>query len=106
GSDEELLLKADHWITETVAPLVGKYHHEVGNTERESLLQLGGGELVVQINEQVGAEWQCIRLNGAVVGGRAGRRIAPARPGLWAFSSQWRRCCFYRSCRYFNIIFP
>lgn len=79
GSDEDLLLKVDHWIKETVAQLVDKYHHEVGNMVRESLLKLDDRELVVQIKEKVGDDLQYIRLNGAVVGGLVGLLIAMAR---------------------------
>lgn len=79
GSDETLLLKIDHWIKETVAQLVNKYHHEVGNMVRESLLRLNDRALVVQIKEKVGDDLQYIRLNGAVVGGLVGILIALAR---------------------------
>ena len=79
GSDEALLLKMDHWIKQTVAQLVNKHHHEVGNLVRESLLRLDDRALVVQIKEKVGDDLQYIRLNGAVVGGLVGILIAMAR---------------------------
>lgn len=79
GSDEALLLKIDQWIKDTVAQLVNKYHHEVGNMVRESLLKLDDKELVGQIKEKVGDDLQYIRLNGAVVGGLVGILIALTR---------------------------
>ena len=79
GEDEELLFKVDLWIKDTVAQLVDKHHHEVGNLVRESLLKLDDRELVVQIKEKVGDDLQYIRLNGAVVGGLVGILIAVAR---------------------------
>jgi uncharacterized membrane-anchored protein YjiN (DUF445 family) len=77
--NEDLLVNVDHWIKETIAQLVNKYHHEVGNTVRESLLKLNDQELVGQIKEKVGDDLQYIRLNGAVVGGLVGIVIAVAR---------------------------
>lgn len=68
--------KLDSWLKETFARLVNKYHHEVGNMVRSSLLKLDDKALVWQVKEKVGDDLQYIRLNGAVVGGLAGILIA------------------------------
>lgn len=78
-ADEALLAAADDWIKKTVSQLVNKYHHEVGNMVRESLLKLDDQEMMQQIKEKVGDDLQYIRLNGAVVGGLVGILIALAR---------------------------
>src|SRR5690606_40342441 len=49
--DETLLAAADDWIKKTVSQLVNKYHHEVGNMVRESLLKLDDQEMMQQIKE-------------------------------------------------------
>jgi len=79
GKDEVFLLKMDHWLKDTIAKLVNKYHHELGSMVRESLLRLDDQELVWQIKEKVGDDLQYIRLNGAVVGGLVGIIIALLR---------------------------
>jgi uncharacterized membrane-anchored protein YjiN (DUF445 family) len=68
--------KIDHWIKGTVAMLINKYHHEIGNMVRSSLLKLDDKSLVAQIKEKVGDDLQYIRLNGALVGGLVGIFIA------------------------------
>lgn len=78
-SDAATLLEIDHWMKETIAGLINKYHHEVGTMVRESLLKLDDEELVLQIKDKVGDDLQYIRLNGAVVGGLVGVFIAIAR---------------------------
>ena len=77
--DSGFLLQMDDWMKETIAQLINKYHHEVGNMVRESLLKLDDQALVLQIKEKVGDDLQYIRLNGAVVGGLVGIFIALAR---------------------------
>lgn len=79
GADDAFLLKMDDWMKETIAQLVNRYHHEVGNMVRESLLKLDDQELVWQIKEKVGDDLQYIRLNGALVGGLVGIVIALIR---------------------------
>ncbi|HLT08456.1 MAG TPA: DUF445 domain-containing protein [Cyclobacteriaceae bacterium] len=79
SQDVTLLNQIDEWIKTTVSQLVRKYHHEVGNMVRESLLKLNDQELVEQIQDKVGDDLQYIRLNGAVVGGLVGIMIAVLR---------------------------
>lgn len=78
-ADQSALRQIDDWLKETVAQLVNKYHPEVGNMVRDSLLKLNDKELVGQIKDKVGDDLQYIRLNGAVVGGMVGILIAVAR---------------------------
>lgn len=68
--------KMDRWIKGTVAMMINKYHHEIGNMVRSSLLKLDDKSLVAQIKEKVGDDLQYIRLNGALVGGLVGILIA------------------------------
>jgi uncharacterized membrane-anchored protein YjiN (DUF445 family) len=44
-----------------------KFHSEIGNMVRSSMMKLNNKELVEQIEEKVGSDLQYIRLNGAVV---------------------------------------
>jgi uncharacterized membrane-anchored protein YjiN (DUF445 family) len=53
-----------------------KFHSEIGNMVRSSMMKLNNKELVEQIEEKVGSDLQYIRLNGAVVGGIVGIIIA------------------------------
>jgi uncharacterized membrane-anchored protein YjiN (DUF445 family) len=78
-ADKAAQLKIDEWVKETIAHLINKYHHEVGNMVRTSLLKLDDKELVSQIQDKVGDDLQYIRLNGAVVGGLVGILIAVVR---------------------------
>ena len=68
--------KINHWIRETVSQLLVKFHSEIGNMVRSSMMKLNNKELVEQIEEKVGNDLQYIRLNGAVVGGIVGIVIA------------------------------
>jgi uncharacterized membrane-anchored protein YjiN (DUF445 family) len=68
--------KINHWIRETISELLVKFHSEIGNMVRNSMVKLHNKELVEQIEEKVGSDLQYIRLNGAVVGGIVGIVIA------------------------------
>jgi uncharacterized membrane-anchored protein YjiN (DUF445 family) len=68
--------KINHWIRETISELLVKFHSEIGNMVRSSMMKLNNKELVEQIEEKVGSDLQYIRLNGAVVGGIVGIIIA------------------------------
>jgi uncharacterized membrane-anchored protein YjiN (DUF445 family) len=61
---------------ETISELLVKFHSEIGNMVRSSMMKLNNKELVEQIEEKVGSDLQYIRLNGAVVGGIVGIIIA------------------------------
>ncbi|MEX2593271.1 MAG: DUF445 domain-containing protein [Anditalea sp.] len=78
-TDKDTQHKIDEWVKETIAHLIDKYHHEVGNMVRSSLLKLDDKGLVSQIKDKVGDDLQYIRLNGAVVGGMVGILIAVVR---------------------------
>jgi uncharacterized membrane-anchored protein YjiN (DUF445 family) len=52
---------------ETISELLVKFHSEIGNMVRSSMMKLNK-ELVEQIEEKVGSDLQYIRLNGAVGG--------------------------------------
>jgi uncharacterized membrane-anchored protein YjiN (DUF445 family) len=49
---------------ETISELV-KFHSEIGNMVRSSMMKLNNKELVEQIEEKVGSDLQYIRLNGS-----------------------------------------
>lgn len=68
--------KINDWIRETVSQLLVKFHSEIGNMVRSSMMKLNNKELVEQIEDKVGNDLQYIRLNGAVVGGIVGIVIA------------------------------
>lgn len=74
--DKEAQTKINTWITESIAELLTKFHSEIGNMVRNSLIKLDNQELVEQIEGKVGNDLQYIRLNGAVVGGLVGILIA------------------------------
>lgn len=69
-------VKINLWIRETVSDLLVKFHSEIGNMVRNSMMKLNNKELVEQIEEKVGGDLQYIRLNGAIVGGLVGIIIA------------------------------
>jgi uncharacterized membrane-anchored protein YjiN (DUF445 family) len=75
-ADRAAQQRSDDWMRETLAQLVDKYHHEIGNMVRSSLFNLDDTGLVSQIEEKVGDDLQYIRLNGAVIGGLAGVVLA------------------------------
>jgi uncharacterized membrane-anchored protein YjiN (DUF445 family) len=77
--DREVLDKMNIWITESVSELLTKFHSEIGNMVRTSLIKLDNVELVEQIEGKVGNDLQYIRLNGAVVGGLVGILIATVK---------------------------
>ena len=74
--DKEAQVKINKWITESISGLLTKFHSEIGNMVRSSLIKLDNKELVEQIKGKVGNDLQYIRLNGAVVGGLVGIAIA------------------------------
>lgn len=74
--DEATQTKINTWIKKTVSDLLVKFHSEIGNMVRSSMMKLNNKELVEQIEEKVGSDLQYIRLNGAVVGGLVGILIA------------------------------
>lgn len=77
--DKEAQNKINSWITESVSELLTKFHSEIGNMVRTSLIKLDNAELVEQIEGKVGSDLQYIRLNGAVVGGLVGILIATVK---------------------------
>lgn len=74
--DRAAQTKINNWITESIAELLTKFHNEIGNMVRGSLIKLDNTELVEQIEGKVGNDLQYIRLNGAVVGGLVGIFLA------------------------------
>lgn len=74
--DKEAQNKINTWITASVGELLTKFHSEIGNMVRTSLMKLDNVELVEQIEGKVGSDLQYIRLNGAVVGGLVGIILA------------------------------
>ncbi|MGV9003669.1 DUF445 domain-containing protein [Flavobacterium sp.] len=74
--DKKAQHKINNWIKESVSELMVKFHSEIGNMVRNSLIKLDNKELVEQIEGKVGNDLQYIRLNGAVVGGLVGIIIA------------------------------
>ena len=68
--------KMNVWITESISEMLIKFHNEIGNMVRNSLIKLDNKELVEQIEGKVGSDLQYIRLNGAVVGGLVGIILA------------------------------
>ena len=75
-NDPAMQEKINVWIRKTVSDLLVKFHSEIGNMVRNSMMKLNNKELVEQIEEKVGSDLQFIRLNGAVVGGLVGIIIA------------------------------
>ncbi len=68
--------KMNVWIRESISEMLIKFHNEIGNMVRNSLIKLDNKELVEQIEGKVGSDLQYIRLNGAVVGGLVGIILA------------------------------
>lgn len=68
--------KINSWIRETISEMLVKFHSEIGNMVRSSMMKLNNKELVEQIEDKVGNDLQYIRLNGAVVGGLVGIVLA------------------------------
>lgn len=68
--------KTNIWIRETISEMLVKFHSEIGNMVRSSMMKLNNKELVEQIEDKVGNDLQYIRLNGAVVGGLVGIVLA------------------------------
>ena len=75
-NDKATQEKINTWITATISELLTKFHNEIGNMVRGSLIKLDNKELVEQIEGKVGSDLQYIRLNGAAVGGLVGILIA------------------------------
>jgi uncharacterized membrane-anchored protein YjiN (DUF445 family) len=69
----------DRWVRNTADALLRRHHHQIGRTVRENLESREPRTLVTQIEDQVGADLQFIRLNGAVVGGLIGLFLAVGR---------------------------
>lgn len=78
-NDVEAKKKINTWITASISELLTKFHAEIGNMVRTSLIKLDNKELVQQIEGKVGNDLQYIRLNGAVVGGLVGIFIATVK---------------------------
>ncbi|CAM4107953.1 DUF445 domain-containing protein [Flavobacterium antarcticum] len=78
-NDKEAQRKINTWITESISALLTKFHSEIGNMVRSSMIKLNNEELVEQIEGKVGSDLQYIRLNGAVVGGMVGVLLATAK---------------------------
>lgn len=74
--------KMNTWIKDSITELLVKFHGEIGNMVRNSLIKLDNKELVEQIEGKVGNDLQYIRLNGAVVGGLVGIIIAVVKMAL------------------------
>jgi uncharacterized membrane-anchored protein YjiN (DUF445 family) len=68
--------KMNNWMRTTISEMLVKFHSEIGNMVRESMMKLNNKELVAQIEDKVGNDLQYIRLNGAVVGGLVGIILA------------------------------
>lgn len=68
--------KMNNWMRTTISEMLIKFHSEIGNMVRESMMKLNNKELVAQIEDKVGNDLQYIRLNGAVVGGLVGIILA------------------------------
>jgi uncharacterized membrane-anchored protein YjiN (DUF445 family) len=81
-NDAAAQIKINTWIKESISELLNKFHNEIGNMVRNSLIKLDNKELVEQIEGKVGNDLQYIRLNGAVVGGLVGIIIASIKLAL------------------------
>lgn len=80
--DKSAQQKINIWIKESISELLTKFHGEIGNMVRNSLIKLDNASLVEQIEGKVGSDLQYIRLNGAVVGGLVGIIIAVIKLAL------------------------
>lgn len=70
--DTELAAKANKWISDAAAYLVGTYKHEITSLITETVEHWDAEETSQKIELQVGKDLQFIRINGTVVGSLAG----------------------------------
>lgn len=74
-TDDELAGKANKWISDAAAYLVGTYKHEITSLITETVERWDAAETSQKIELQVGKDLQFIRINGTVVGSLAGVAI-------------------------------
>lgn len=70
--DSELAAKANKWISDAAAYLVGTYKHEITSLITDTVEHWDAEETSQKIELQVGKDLQFIRINGTVVGSLAG----------------------------------
>ncbi len=75
-SEPDTQARLDGWVRHTILDLASRHHHVIGEMVASSLVKLSDDDLVVQIEDKVGADLQYIRLNGAVVGSFVGMGLA------------------------------
>jgi uncharacterized membrane-anchored protein YjiN (DUF445 family) len=68
--------RIDAWVRRAILDIAQRNHGVIGEMVASSLAKLSDEDLVAQIEGQVGADLQFIRLNGAVVGGVVGILLA------------------------------
>lgn len=73
--DSELADKANKWISDAAAYLVGTYKHEITSLISDTVGRWDAVETSEKIELQVGRDLQFIRINGTVVGSLAGLAI-------------------------------
>ncbi|MDJ0312247.1 DUF445 domain-containing protein [Arthrobacter sp. H35-D1] len=73
--DSELADKANKWISDAAAYLVGTYKHEITSLISDTVGRWDAVETSQKIELQVGRDLQFIRINGTVVGSLAGVAI-------------------------------
>ena len=73
--DPELAAKANKWISDAAAYLVGTYKHEITSLITDTVERWDAEETSQKIELQVGKDLQFIRINGTVVGSLAGLAI-------------------------------
>ncbi|ALE93552.1 hypothetical protein AOC05_16520 [Arthrobacter alpinus] len=74
-TDPELAAKANQWIANAAAYLVGTYKHEITSLITDTVERWDAAETSQKIELQVGKDLQFIRINGTVVGSLAGLAI-------------------------------
>ncbi|MHA7269457.1 DUF445 domain-containing protein [Arthrobacter sp. HLT1-20] len=74
-NDPELAAKANKWIADAAAYLVGTYKHEITSLITDTVGRWDAVETSEKIELQVGKDLQFIRINGTVVGSLAGLAI-------------------------------
>lgn len=75
-SEPQTQARLDGWVRHTILDIAQRNHGVIGEMVAGSLAKLSDDDLVSQIEEQVGADLQYIRLNGAVVGSGVGMLLA------------------------------
>ncbi len=73
--DTELAAKANQWISDAAAYVVGTYKHEITSLITDTVERWDAEETSQKIELQVGKDLQFIRINGTVVGSLAGLAI-------------------------------